>query len=71
MITTCRVHGHIREHIAYLAVIPFGPKVSAGSSIDQLYADAHAIASAPDAAFQYITDAGRRHTAATIRVVVS
>ena len=45
---------HIEE-IAERLVEPFGPEVIACSGIDQLHVDAHAIAGAPNAAFEDIT----------------
>ncbi len=45
-----------REHITQFAVVPLGPAVGAGHGIDELRIDAHAVAHAPDIAFEDVAD---------------
>src|SRR3546814_19372819 len=46
-----------REHVLHLAVVGFRPEVRVGSGIDQLRRDAHVLAGAAYAAFEYRADA--------------
>src|SRR3546814_7495935 len=52
-----------REHVLHLAVVGFRPEVRVGSGIDQLRRDAHVLAGAAYAAFEYRADArSEEHT---------
>src|SRR5487761_2434782 len=47
------------ENVTQLAVISFGPVMSAAHSVDELRADAKPIAGASHAAFEHVADAKR------------
>src|ERR1700751_3860637 len=43
------------KHVGHFAIVPIGPEMTPSFGIDQLRGDPHAIAGAPDAAFEHVT----------------